>query len=184
MNEQELISYCREHAGEDLPAECRDYLESHPDLRKEVDRLVLVAGLVSLKRYETPDPAAETRMSAAIRSAIRKTSSAPWWIRLFDRSESPAFGLGFAAACLALAGLGVVLVMTPANPPSLVEKALESPQAVEAQVAEHSETQATNDLDPALPVTVMQVASNTHPVRSGDIQYGTGLTIPVRYDYE
>ena len=143
MNEQELKTYCLEHAGEALPPEARALLERDPALRAEVDRLARVAALMGLKRYETPHPSALPRCVQAVEARIAAGEGETMWERL-AAAWTPAAWAG-AAALLAVTALGVT-VMTGGREgsPSLttIEAEVVAPVVIEP-------VQLTREADPA-----------------------------------
>lgn len=198
MNENELRTYCLEHAGETLPAEAEALLSRDPELKKQVDRLIAVSRLISLKKYEQPEPACLHRCIQSVNERIqeRREGGLMVQIREWFAFEPYAGRLAYTAAALVVCAVGIGLflrggapqgvnVASQENPvvrpeiiPEPVEMKVETiaPAAVE-QIAE------VNREIPAFekPLIVLRVDTNPQPSRG--ISFGSPETVPVSFDY-
>lgn len=198
MNESELRAYCLEHAGERLPAEAEALLARDPELKKQVDRLVAVSRLISLKKYEQPDADAARRCMTAVNRRIleREEAGLAARIREWFTFEQPVMAVAYAAAALVVCALGVGLLtnrepeavsvavneapaVQPQQPlPEPVQMRMEpvSP-AVEAQIAE---AVRENYAGFEKPLIVLRVDSNPGTSR---MSFGSDASVPVSFDY-
>jgi len=199
MNENELKTYCLEHAGETLPAEAEALLNRDPQLKKQVDQLILVSQLVSLKKYEQPHAACLNRCIQSVNARIeeRRHGGLLVQVREWFDAETSAAQFAYAAAALLVCAVGIGFIvrggstevvnvasqeaptMQPAVPEP-VEMVVESIHpAMEEQIAE-----VEREIYPAFdkPLIVLQVSSNPQP-SSPRMQFGPGSTVPVSFDY-
>lgn len=135
----------------------------------------VVVCLVSLKRYERPDAGFEARCVAGIRQRIREREDASAWLRLrlrWAEDPMPLYRLAAAAAVVViLAGAALVLSTAPWHAGST---AASMPEVAEPlRLAVESTTN---------PVTAISL-TNVVPLPGGGVQFGTGGSMPVRYDY-
>ncbi len=131
--------------------------------------------LVSLKRYEQPDAGFEARCVAGVRRRIREREEAPAWRRLHLRladDPMPLYRLAAAVAVVVILA-GAALVLSPA-PQHAGSTAATMPEAAEPlRLAVESTTN---------PVTAISL-TNVVPFPAGGVQFGTGGSMPVGYDY-
>src|SRR5690349_9859821 len=117
MNCQEIQRYCIEYAGETLRADIQQHLTVCGDCRQAHEKALLVCKLISLKKYEQPDPGFEARSLARIRSAIHEMEEERqqgWsWASLFGPVPVPALRLAAVAAVFAVIGLSYVELRAP-----------------------------------------------------------------------
>jgi len=200
MNENELKTYCLEHAGENLPAEAEALLSRDPQLKKQVDQLIMVSKLISLKQYEQPHPACIQRCIQSVNARIEAQRKGGLLVRMrdwFDLEES-AGQLAYAAAALVVCAVGIGLVLRGGAQEGVTVASQESPvvqtQAVPEPVVmtvesihtavEEQVATVEREIYPAFdkPLIVLQVSSNPQP-SSPRMQFGPGSTVPVRFDY-
>ncbi len=157
MNEHELKQYCLEHAGEDLSAEAEALLRRDPDLKRQVDRLVAVKNLVSLKRYEQPDPACLDRCLRGVREQVAVRHESVWdrLVSLFE-FERPALAYGMAALAVAVVGSAVVLNRGGLDVPSIVQNA---PQISEESLTPEPVVFVAEAVQPEEPTIATEIAS-------------------------
>src|ERR1700690_47929 len=128
MNCKEIQRYCIEYAGEKLSAEVEQHLATCEACRRAHERAELVCKLISLKKYEQPDPGFEARSLARIRNSIQELEdnrSKGWrFLDIFGTGDVPVLRYAMAAAVLLLTGLNFVSVQ---NLPALRSVALEEP---------------------------------------------------------
>jgi hypothetical protein len=199
MNEQELKTYCREHAGEPMPPEARALLERDPALRAEVERLARVAALMGLKRYETPHPSALPRCMAAVEARIAAGEGESILERMAALWSWKTTGaLAGAAVLLAVTvvgltgqpvedGAGAVVAEIPAAavPEVMIERVVMVQENDAA--ADDAEAMLAGLESPApmptfeKPLIVLQVSSNPQPSRR--LEFGPGNTVPVNFEY-
>lgn len=192
MNENELKTYCLEHAGEQLPPEAAALLQRNPELKKQVDQLVAVRNLMSLKRHEQPSDFAIQRCQRGIHEQIVNQPAGIWAkIQSWFEFEQPAMAYGLAALALAVVG-GLVAINRPASEAPVV--AAEVPLVVEpvmmlADVPEEAVVETLAAIDPApfpafdKPLIFLGPdTTNIHPSRSG-MTIGGGQLVPVSFEY-
>jgi len=202
MNESELKQYCLEHAGETLPAEAEALLKRDPGLKRQVDQLILVSKLISLKRYEQPHATCAERCVNAVTARIKEQQNASAWTRLTEwfADEQPAarWAYGMAALFICAVGISFALRENPvgaevaAVPEVPVIQADVAPEVVEVlaevtpPVSEPAENVAVATADfPAFekPLIVLQVnATNPQPTSRG-MSFGPGPSVPVSFEY-
>jgi len=201
MNENELRTYCFEHAGEPLPAEAEALLNRDPQLKKQVEQLIMVSKLVSLKKYEQPHAACLNRCIQSVNARIEERRRGGILVRVrewFD-VESPASSFAYAAAALLVCAAGVGLfvraghterVMVAAQETAPIQsEAVPEPvvmviESIQPAVEEEQIVAVERETYPAFdkPLIVLQVNSNPQP-SSPRMQFGPGTTVPVRFDY-
>lgn len=195
MNESELRTYCLEHAGEPMPAEAEALLRRDAELKRQVDRLVAVKNLMSLKNYEQPSAGSLDRCLRGVRAQIAQPVSVWDRIREAFTFEQPALAYGVAALVLAVAGAAVVLNRgTPAGPAfveqtpeTTVESVVSEPVVVSVEPVEPDpEPQVVvAETFPAFdkPWIVLRTENtNIQPSRPG-MSIGGGQVVPVSFEY-
>lgn len=144
-----------------------------------------VVQLLRMKRFEQPDEGFDARNAAAIRSQIAALPERLSWSErlwsVFERTPAPAFRYAMATVFVMLVGYGA-LTYTQIPDEALLATATNSAPAI-AQVQTPMEVAQTNEASElySKPVFVFEAPSN-RPMRGG-AQYGTGPTMPVRFDY-
>ena len=157
--------YCWEMAGSPLPPAMEEHVRQCPDCKSAFEKANSLRSLVSLKRFEQPDSAAEARCIAMVQSRIdaweeKQQSGWKLW-NVF--SAQPAIALSYTMAALVIGFLGMNMLTKQKTAP-LPMTASEDPSLEAPNVA----------------ASVFQVASNSHP---GQIQYGPGPSRAVNYEY-
>jgi RNA polymerase sigma factor (sigma-70 family) len=204
MNEDVAMDwkkYCLEHAGEPLPAEARALLLQDPELKRQVEQLVLVQKLISLKRHEQPDPAALPRCLQAVQARIGQREQVSLFARLREWFEfeapAPAMAYGFAVAALLLVGAGVYVrgltepsapVVAEVLPVETLELATEldpTPMVLAFQdepELEENEPALAADM-PSLDKPVIMLRVNALPPSGGRMSFGPDASTPVNFEY-
>lgn len=192
MNNEQLKTYCREHAGEPMTAEAEAVLQRDPELKREVDQLVAIQKLISLKRHEQPAIGSADRCARAVseRIALDRQAGLIHRLRAWFAYESPVPGYAYAAAALALAaGLSLAL-RQPIDSPAVT--AIESPEPVLERatfaaepIAETNETAALASSVPAPEKPIIMLRVNADELidtpRSG-LTFGGDSSVPVSYE--
>jgi hypothetical protein len=169
-----------ESAGAELPAEISDHLIGCAECRIVYERALSLCRLISLKKYEQPDPSLETRILAKVEAGIRDLEENPrsWADRLFEIfAGRPVPVLRYVMALLVVGLIGLNLLSAnhmPALPATSIE-AQKPPSPVRVAPRAVAETRYYN---PALPVVFL--ASNTQPA---SVQYGPGASRLVGFEY-
>ncbi|MFH0908634.1 MAG: hypothetical protein V1929_07720 [bacterium] len=182
MNCKEIQDYCLAYAGEKLRPDVEAHLATCEACRKAHAQALLVCKLMSLKKYEQPDPGFEARSLARIRNSIyeiEEQRQRRWrfW-EIFEAGPVPALRYALAAAVLVLTGLNFVSMQ---NLPSLQPVVMDEPAPV-------FESRATLAVDTNPPVEVqvapfapfLLASSNRQP---GQVQYGPGPSVPVSFGF-
>lgn len=193
MNDKELRTYCREHAGEELPAAARALLGREPELQREVDRQIAIQQLMALKNHEQPDAGGLDRCLRAMNARIdagEKTSLATR-IREWFIIESPVPAYAYAAAALVVAALGATLLAggRAVDGPALAEPSA-SPAVIEPVVFAAETTGAeTNEAviaasEPVMPkpIIMLRVNADEFPANGGGLTFGGDASVPVSYE--
>ena len=153
----------------------------------EQDQQDLVVKLLRLKRYEQPAADFDARNHAAIRTRLAALPERRGWAQrlwgLFEQTPAPALRYATVVALLALVSIQVFTVDFRSGSLPVATLTNETPALV--QSVEDPLQVADTNLTPepmVKPVFVFEYpASNRSP--RGGMQYGTGSTMPVRYDY-
>ncbi|HMP73710.1 MAG TPA: hypothetical protein PKE55_10650 [Kiritimatiellia bacterium] len=195
MNDEELKRSCLEHAGEDPSPEQAEYLARHPEVRAEVEDLAWMGRLMSLKRYEMPDPAMRAECQARVRQRIEDGQHRRWWLRLEDALTFHPAPVWAAALALLLVAGGLwyhldheegLTTLAESRPEVAEEVSTQEVVLVQIDSEELDEVLladvAESAVDP-LPVVLIQVASNVQPTRPSGLQYGPGRSMPVSFGY-
>jgi hypothetical protein len=176
----ECQRYCLENACGELPEAVSAHLLDCPRCRKAHARVVSLCQLMSLKNYEQPDAAFETRLLAKVQSGIRDWEEQPrgfgerlWAI--FADGQIPALRYAMAVMVVALIGLNMISVQ---NMPTLPSSSIEARRPEQKPAAVAAVESTNRYFNPSLPVVFLQ--SNAQP--SG-IQYGTGPSRLVGFEY-
>lgn len=199
MNEQDWRRYCLEHAGEVLPPDAEALIQHDPALRREVERLVAVKRLVSLKRHEQPDQAALERCIRSFdeRAALRGWPALQTRIRDWAAFNAPVPAMAWAAAVLImLAAASMVYVGNreaaplavssdlPTNPPDSATPgvfATTSPDSSETNEAANIASADTPTREK--PLIILRLPSGELPRENGRASFGNEETVPVSFDY-
>ena len=173
---------CLESEGGELPTDAASHLLDCKDCRQAHQRNVTLRQLLSLKRYEQPDPHFETRLLAKVEAGIRDVEMEPAGLlrriwNFISGDQLPAIRVVMAVAVLGLISLNLWSVQNATPLPSVSIQAAMTPAPVPALAAS---TPATNRyFDPSRPVVFL--SSNQQPP---GINYGNGLPSRlVNFDY-
>ena len=182
MNCQEIQDYCLEYAGEKLRPDVEAHLATCAACRKANEQALLVCKLISLKKYEQPDPGFEARSLDRIRNSIYEIEEKRqhrWsFLSIFETGPIPALRYALAVAVLALTGLNFVSVQ---NLPTLPAVVMEEPAPVfEMSVAAAADTNPAVEIELAPAAPFLFASSNRQP---GRVQYGPGPSVPVSYGF-
>lgn len=198
MINAERKQWCLEHAGEPLTPDAEAYLKEHPEVRLEVERLALMAKLMSLKNHEEPAPQMETRCIARVQERIQSRRQRGWLYRLEDALTLNPAPVWAAAAALAVMGAGFWVTLHTASDTEVA--AIPEVDAVTAPVSLAAVEEARPSVvqtSPAVnvasadrviplnekPILFLRMESNQLPLNSDQLIYGNGGTMPVRFDY-
>jgi len=192
MNENELKTYCLEHAGEQLPPEAAALVQRNPDLKRQVDQLIAVQRLMSLKRYEQPSAASMSRCQRGIHEQIVNQPAGIWAkLQSWFEFEQPAMAYGLVAVALAVVGGWVAINRTATEGPVV---AVEIPLTVEpvvmvADVPDETVAETLAAIEPApfpafdKPLIFLGPdTTNIQPTRPG-MTIGGGQLVPVSFEY-
>jgi hypothetical protein len=202
MNESELKQYCLEHAGETLTAEAEALLKRNPELKRQVDQLVMVSKIISLKRYEQPHATCEQRCVNAVTARIEELQDASAWTKLtgWFADEQPAARWVYGMAALLICAVGISFALrenpvgtdmaavpeVPVIQTDVAPEVVETLAEVTPVVVEPAEEVAIATADfPAFekPLIVLQVnATNPQPSSRG-MSFGPGPSVPVSFEY-
>jgi hypothetical protein len=168
-----------EGAGGDLTPECLEHLVSCATCRLAYERALAVSRLMSLKRYEMPDPEDPARCVMAVRARIEAGEGR--WLGWLDLLETPWFGaVRYASAAVALLlvlGAAFATGRLPAlRAPALV---VETPRRA-AGPAVVMAPAPTGTLYGSAPLVFIGAPSNREPSR---IQYGPSSSRLVGFEY-
>ena len=198
MKNADRKRWCLEHAGEPLTPEDEAYLKEHPEVRLEVERLALMAKLMSLKNHEEPAPHLETRCIARVQERIQSRRERGWLYRLEDALTLNSAPVWAAAAALAVLGAGLwVTLHTPPDAgvaavqeadPGMPPVSLAAVGDVQPSVVQTSPAVDVASADREIPlnekpILFLRMESNQLPHNSDQLIYGNGGTMPVRFDY-
>lgn len=195
MNKSELKQYCLEHAGEELPAEAQALLAGDPELKKQVDQLITVQKLVSLKRYEKPsDDSLERCIRGVNKEIANNRLSLSAIFREWIAFEPQAVRYASAVAAVLVCAIGISFLATKEKMSVDVAAQQHSDAAMRAVPEPVALTTETDGLDDAFaasniesnpayekPVIVLRVASNQQPRPSG-MTIGGGQVMPVSFE--
>lgn len=144
-----------------------------------------VRNLLAFKRNETADAHFETRLAARVRGEIDGTLPGRAWIPAALREWfTPAVRWSAAAATLVVIGLGFLRPgVVPMPVPGL---AVETPEP--APVSMYADGRAPAAVPtPAVPPMLATLTNQGPPMirlnPGGAVEYGTGGTVPVNYQY-
>jgi len=207
MNELELKTYCLEHAGETLPAEAEARMQRDPELKKQVERLILVKKIISLKQYEQPHPSCTLRCIRAVNARIEQDRQSPIQSRLREwfGFEQPAqrWAYGAAALLIGMVGAGLFvsggssdLVVAEADvsvpPPAAVMEISGEPDVVSVELAMVPEAIAEEEQLAAVapniipssekPLIMLRVGAD-FPAERGRMKFGGEASTPVSFEY-
>lgn len=190
MNEAELKTFCREHAGEDMPPEAIALLARDPELRREVDQLIMVQRLMSLKTYEAPGPGSADRCIRAVQARIesREKLSLLETIRSWFTYDTPSPSFVYAAATLAVCVLGASMWIqsSGANKNVLVESTPDpvlSPVALTTPVETNQQQMAATPPVTEKPIIMLRVNSDAITEAPGrGLTFGGDESVPVSYE--
>jgi len=182
MNCQEIQDYCLEYAGEKLRPDVEAHLATCAECRRANEQALLVCKLISLKKYEQPDPGFEGRSLDRIRNSIFEIEDRRhrrWdFLRIFETGPVPALRYALAVAVLALTGLNFVSVQ---NLPTLEAVVMDEPVPVfEPRAVASADTNPAVEVDAAPPAPFLFASSNRQP---GRVQYGPGPSVPVSFGF-
>jgi hypothetical protein len=180
MNCAECQRHSLELGSDELPAAMSAHLLECPACRKAHQRAVSLRQLLSLKRFEQPDPSFEVRNLARVQAAIRDLDPSPrgWWAGVLDvLTGQPVPALRYAAAGLVLGLLGINWLSVRSLPPlptaSIEAVRTAQPVSLLAGPSATALPPGRESVAPAIFVT-----SNQHPWMleqgSRGAQYGTG----------
>lgn len=192
MKKHQLEQYCREHAGQALTPEARNYLEKNRELSREVDQLIAMQSLISLKKYEHPDPDAVARCQAGVQDRIAAHRQASVWSRLrewfylHEQAPVPAY----AAIALIVFSLGSFVLYSvgrTADAPMLAEERSSelSPVVVAEVPRETNQVSAEMVADiPASekPIIVLKVDRTAEATSGSPVTFGGDQSVPVSYE--
>ena len=192
MNENELKTYCLEHAGENLPPEAAALLQRDAELKRQVDQLIAVRNLISLKRYEQPSDFAMNRCLRGIHEQIERQPVGFWAkVQSWFEFEQPALAYSLAALALAVVG-GLFVMNRPASEGPVI--AAEAPVVMEpvmmvADVPDEAVVETLAAIEPTpfpafdKPLIFLGPdTTNIQPTRSG-MTIGGGQLMPVSFEY-
>ena len=162
-----------------LPADVAVHLNQCSGCQQHSRQMEAVRRLMSLKKYERPDPRFEERSALAIRRRLedlnRKPESrlAAFWEFLTDYPR-PAFRYALAAVVAALVVINFVSMprLAPVRPSEPIARATPPPAPTTATIPFEVYRQ------PAL--AAFQGPSNRGPAR---VEYGPRESVPVNYEY-
>lgn len=192
MNDEQLKTYCREHAGETMTAEAEALLQRDPELKREVDQLIAIQKLISLKRHEQPAIGSAERCARAVSERIardRQLSLADR-LRAWFTYESPLPGYAYAAAALALAAGLTLALRQPLESPAVAvietsEPVMEQAVFAAEPIAETNEAAALASSVPAPEKPIIMLRVNADELidtpRSG-LTFGGDSSVPVSYE--
>ncbi len=192
MNDEQLKIYCREHAGEALTAEAEALLQRDPELKREVDQLIVIQKLMSLKRHEQPAIGSAERCARAVSERIARDRQASFAERLraWFTYESPVPGYVYAAAAVVVAvGLTLTLQQPGSTPAVAVmappEPVIEQVTFVAEALAETNEASVMTASTPAPEKPIIMLRVNADELidtpRSG-LTFGGDSSVPVSYE--
>jgi hypothetical protein len=182
MNCRDVQEYCVACAGEELPESMKQHLAGCADCREAYEAALTVARLMSLKKYEVPDPGFEARSLARIRTSLyqleeERAQGWKFW-KLFDPSTVSSARYAMAAMVLLMGGLYMVSLTTlPTAQPALTEESPSEALAPQAVAAVDAPTNAAIDSSNAV-APVLLAFSNARP---GRVEYGPGPSVPVSF---
>ena len=182
MNCKEIQEYCLMYAGETLPPDVQAHLATCDACREANERALLVCKLISLKKYEQPDPGFEARSLARIRNSIyeieeQRQRGWRFW-EIFESGPIPALRYALAVAVLALTGLNLVSVQ---NLPTLQSVVMDEPApAYEPQTTLVQDTNPPANVNIVPSAPFLLASSNRQP---GTVQYGPGPSVPVSFGF-
>jgi hypothetical protein len=188
VNCREIQEYCVACAGEEIPAEMKVHMASCKECRETYEAALTVARLVSLKKFEAPDPGFEARSLARIRTslyAMEEERAQGWSIwKLFDRQNVAAYRYAMAAMVLFVGGLYMVsLTSVPTVDPLAMQEPAAVPEAPSAPPAVELAPAPANQDSNAAAIAAVPVLLAFSNARPGRVEYGPGPSMPVRYDY-
>jgi hypothetical protein len=192
VNDEQLKIYCREHAGETLTAEAEALLQRDPELKREVDQLIAIQKLMSLKRHEQPAIGSAERCARAVsdRIARDRQSSFAERFRAWFAYESPVPGYVYAATALVVAAGLTLTLQQPGSPPAVAvmdppEPVIEPATFARESVTETNETGIMTASTPAPEKPIIMLRVNADELidtpRSG-LTFGGDSSVPVSYE--
>jgi len=159
------------------------HLAGCPACRAYAARDAAVRNLLAFKRNEVPDAHFETRLVACVRGEIEGTVPGRTWLPAAIRERfTPALRWSAAAAAMVVVGLSFLRpgVMPIPVPGLAVESPAAGPVSMYADGRIHTATSAAPPMIAALTNQGPPVFRMTPGM---GIEYGTGGTIPVHYQY-
>jgi len=208
MNNEDLKTYCLEHAGEEMTAEALAFLRHHPDLAREVEQLAAIQRLIGLKHYEQPAPGSAERCLRAVQARIEAHEQDTLGSRLRTwftfASPSPAYAWGVAALALAVLGsvvfwrgdvnqAGTVAVLDAPGTllePVVRELALPEPDvlapsmllAAEEPTATNESLIATSEPVIQKPIIMLRVSAEEFQSGRSGLTFGGDSSFPASYE--
>jgi hypothetical protein len=172
--------FCLENAGGDLPPDVSAHLIECAECRKAHARAITVGQLLSLKKYEQPDPLFETRLLAKVQAGIRELDEQPHGLgarlwQLFAGEQIPALRYAMALMVVVLIGLNTISVQ---NMPVLPSTSIEAQRTPAPAPTVASAGPTNRYFNPSLPVVFLQ--SNTQPA---SLQFGPGRSRLAGFEY-
>ena len=180
MNCADCQRYSLENGPGELPEAVSAHLLECASCRKAHQRALSLQQLLSLKRFEQPDSAFETRNLARVQAAIRDLSPARtgWWAGILDAlTGQPIPALRYAAAAVVLGLLGINWLSVRSLPPlptaSIEAVRTAQPISLLAGTPAAALPRGVELMAPAIFVTSNQQPWMLEHDRGGP-QYGTG----------
>ena len=162
-----------------LPSEIAEHMDQCSACREQSRQMNTVARLISLKKYECPDPGFEERSALAIRRRIEDLNQQSeslfggFWKFLTDYPQ-PMFRYTLAATVVALLVINLMSMpqLTPTRPAEPVARL--TPPSVPASAV------IPFDVYRQPAIAEFQNPSNYRPTR---IEYGPRESVPVNFEY-
>lgn len=186
MKCRDVQHYVLEHAGEKLEAPYVEHLRVCAECRRAQERADSLCKLLSLKRFEKPDPGFEVRCHDAAMRRIRNLDAEPAGWSLWDwvTMPQPALRYGMAAVVALLVGVNVYMgSRTPESPLAVTPDqivAVPAPAPVAVAPQAFASAAPTSALSPSQ--NVFLAASSNRP-NGGGVQYGPGASVPVGFNF-
>ena len=159
------------------------HLASCAGCRTYAARDASIRNLLAFKRNESQDPHFETRLAARVRGEIDGTLPGRTWLPSALRDwMTPAVRWSVASAALVIAALGFLRPgVVPAPVPGLASDAV--PGLPVSMYADGRAPAATSAVAPMLAALTNQGPPMLRLSPGGPVEYGTGATMPVNYQY-
>lgn len=186
MNCVEIQRYCLENAENELPADIRQHVDSCVECRKAHAQARMVVQLVSLKRFEQPDPGFEARSLVLIRQAIEEQEAQPrgWWQKTLDllgAETLPAFRYAMTMVVVGLIGMNMFSVqnLAPISSSTPIDPLHFRPaQPIRPLALASTNLSPSGHLSAELPIVFLPPSNSG--IRAP--QYGIGGTLPVSFE--